>query len=247
MGVGGGEEAGGGGGDHTQQQCMGRRRHIRPLSLVGEWGIGVGEATRRWEQHTKHEQPGRTRLSDNVRRGGMCICLPMRLLFAALVSDYIATSLPLLLVPRTCNNHCCHPHHRPCCCCCCCCCCCSFSFGAASLVYPGLGFDASFLEEPVMLLAFVLLGRAMEARAKVVIVLLSLFGVTAFEESILCLVHDSSVCFCSPLPWSSNYAPPLPPMGGPGWGGGCCCWHLYCWEGLWRHELRWGLLVFVAC
>jgi Cu2+-exporting ATPase len=39
--------------------------------------------------------------------------------------------------------------------------------GAASLVAPGLGFDTSFLEEPVMLLAFVLLGRAMEARAKV--------------------------------------------------------------------------------
>jgi hypothetical protein len=44
---------------------------------------------------------------------------------------------------------------------------CSFSFGAASLFNPSLGFDASFLEEPVMLLAFVLLGRAMEARAKV--------------------------------------------------------------------------------
>jgi Cu2+-exporting ATPase len=43
----------------------------------------------------------------------------------------------------------------------------SFSFGAASLLNPSLGFDASFLEEPVMLLAFVLLGRAMEARAKV--------------------------------------------------------------------------------
>lgn len=39
--------------------------------------------------------------------------------------------------------------------------------GAASAVLPGLGFDASFLEEPVMLLAFVLLGRALEARAKV--------------------------------------------------------------------------------
>jgi Cu2+-exporting ATPase len=43
----------------------------------------------------------------------------------------------------------------------------SFSFGAAALLNPSLGFDASFLEEPVMLLAFVLLGRAMEARAKV--------------------------------------------------------------------------------
>ncbi len=42
--------------------------------------------------------------------------------------------------------------------------------GAASALLPaGVlgGFDASFLEEPVMLLAFVLLGRALEARAKV--------------------------------------------------------------------------------
>ena len=44
----------------------------------------------------------------------------------------------------------------------------SFSVGTASALLPGLGgFDASFLEEPVMLLAFVLLGRTMEARAKV--------------------------------------------------------------------------------
>jgi Cu2+-exporting ATPase len=43
----------------------------------------------------------------------------------------------------------------------------SFTVGAASALHPGLGFDASFLEEPVMLLAFVLLGRALEARAKV--------------------------------------------------------------------------------
>ncbi|KAJ9513916.1 hypothetical protein QJQ45_020999 [Haematococcus lacustris] len=45
----------------------------------------------------------------------------------------------------------------------------SFLVGAVSAALPalGLGFDASFLEEPVMLLAFVLLGRALEARAKV--------------------------------------------------------------------------------
>ena len=43
----------------------------------------------------------------------------------------------------------------------------SFTVGAASALHPGLGFDASFLEEPVMLLAFVLLGRALEALAKV--------------------------------------------------------------------------------
>ncbi len=43
----------------------------------------------------------------------------------------------------------------------------SFSVGALSVLVPGLGFGTSFLEEPVMLLAFVLLGRALEARAKV--------------------------------------------------------------------------------
>ncbi|KAF8061329.1 PAA2 [Scenedesmus sp. PABB004] len=43
----------------------------------------------------------------------------------------------------------------------------SFAVGAAAAALPGLGFDSSFLEEPVMLLAFVLLGRALEARAKV--------------------------------------------------------------------------------
>ena len=45
----------------------------------------------------------------------------------------------------------------------------SFTVGAASALSPTLGgvFDAGFLEEPVMLLAFVLLGRALEARAKV--------------------------------------------------------------------------------
>lgn len=43
----------------------------------------------------------------------------------------------------------------------------SFAVGAAAAAVPSLGFDAGFLEEPVMLLAFVLLGRALEARAKV--------------------------------------------------------------------------------
>lgn len=46
----------------------------------------------------------------------------------------------------------------------------SFLVGTASALLPaGVlgGFDASFLEEPVMLFAFVLLGRALEARAKV--------------------------------------------------------------------------------
>ena len=42
----------------------------------------------------------------------------------------------------------------------------SFAVGLASLVVPGLVWDPSFLEEPVMLLAFVLLGRTLEARAR---------------------------------------------------------------------------------
>ena len=42
----------------------------------------------------------------------------------------------------------------------------SFLVGAASALSPAWGLDAGFLEEPVMLLAFVLLGRALEARAK---------------------------------------------------------------------------------
>eukprot|EP00878_Enallax_costatus_P010699 GHUV01011175.1.p1 GENE.GHUV01011175.1~~GHUV01011175.1.p1 ORF type:complete len:791 (+),score=278.39 GHUV01011175.1:1241-3613(+) len=43
----------------------------------------------------------------------------------------------------------------------------SFTVGAAAALVPQLGFDSGFMEEPVMLLAFVLLGRALEARAKV--------------------------------------------------------------------------------
>ena len=42
----------------------------------------------------------------------------------------------------------------------------SFAAGAAAPLFPALGFDASFMEEPVMLLAFVLLGRTLEARAR---------------------------------------------------------------------------------
>ena len=42
----------------------------------------------------------------------------------------------------------------------------SFAAGLASPLAPGLAFDTSFLEEPVMLLAFVLLGRSLEARAR---------------------------------------------------------------------------------
>lgn len=42
----------------------------------------------------------------------------------------------------------------------------SFTAGVLSAVVPGLTIDPSFLEEPVMLLAFVLLGRSLEARAR---------------------------------------------------------------------------------
>lgn len=40
------------------------------------------------------------------------------------------------------------------------------SAGAASLMVPGIGMEAGFLEEPAMLLAFVLLGRSLETRAR---------------------------------------------------------------------------------
>lgn len=42
----------------------------------------------------------------------------------------------------------------------------SFMAGILSALVPGLSIDASFLEEPVMLLAFVLLGRSLEERAR---------------------------------------------------------------------------------
>ncbi|MCO5596577.1 hypothetical protein L7F22_050642 [Adiantum nelumboides] len=43
----------------------------------------------------------------------------------------------------------------------------SFTISAVALANPGLHWDASFFDEPVMLLAFVLLGRALEERARV--------------------------------------------------------------------------------
>lgn len=42
----------------------------------------------------------------------------------------------------------------------------AFGTGLASAFVPGIPLDASLLEEPVMLLAFVLLGRTLEARAR---------------------------------------------------------------------------------
>ncbi len=42
----------------------------------------------------------------------------------------------------------------------------SFLGGAATALLPGMNTSGSFLEEPVMLLAVVLLGRTLEARAR---------------------------------------------------------------------------------
>lgn len=42
----------------------------------------------------------------------------------------------------------------------------SFTAGLAAPLLPGAALEVSFLEEPVMLLSFVLLGRALEARAR---------------------------------------------------------------------------------
>lgn len=42
----------------------------------------------------------------------------------------------------------------------------SFTAGLAAPMLPGAALEVSFLEEPVMLLSFVLLGRALEARAR---------------------------------------------------------------------------------
>ena len=42
----------------------------------------------------------------------------------------------------------------------------SYTAGLASPLMPGAALEMSFMEEPVMLLAFVLLGRALEARAR---------------------------------------------------------------------------------
>jgi len=42
----------------------------------------------------------------------------------------------------------------------------AFSLSLAALALPELGWEASFFDEPVMLLAFVLLGRALEGRAR---------------------------------------------------------------------------------
>lgn len=42
----------------------------------------------------------------------------------------------------------------------------SFGAGIVSVMTPGLDIDTSLLEEPVMLLAFVLLGRSLEKKAR---------------------------------------------------------------------------------
>uniref|UniRef100_A0A2P2KJR7 HMA domain-containing protein n=1 Tax=Rhizophora mucronata TaxID=61149 RepID=A0A2P2KJR7_RHIMU len=43
----------------------------------------------------------------------------------------------------------------------------AFTISAVSLLNPGLEWDASFFDEPVMLLGFVLLGRSLEERARI--------------------------------------------------------------------------------
>jgi Cu+-exporting ATPase len=43
----------------------------------------------------------------------------------------------------------------------------AFIISAVSLLNPGLEWDASFFEEPVMLLSFVLLGRSLEEKARI--------------------------------------------------------------------------------
>nr|GFB84774.1 copper-transporting ATPase PAA2, chloroplastic [Tanacetum cinerariifolium] len=42
----------------------------------------------------------------------------------------------------------------------------AFMISAVSLLNPELGWDATFFDEPVMLLGFVLLGRSLEERAR---------------------------------------------------------------------------------
>eukprot|EP00775_Hariotina_reticulata_P002843 gene2843-3136_t len=80
----------------------------------------------------------------------------------------------------------------------------SFSVGAVAALLPQLGFDASFMEEPVMLLAFVLLGRALEARAKTWMVC-SVMSATFFHCCIsfatpaLCLLGTLEVLSCGAI------------------------------------------------
>lgn len=73
----------------------------------------------------------------------------------------------------------------------------SFAAGAASTLLPGAGFDASFLEEPVMLLAFVLLGRTLETRARLRAsgaCLLSWLLVTRTKGRLATLLHVPDRC-----------------------------------------------------
>lgn len=63
----------------------------------------------------------------------------------------------------------------------------SFTAGTASILLPGAGLEIGFLEEPVMLLAFVLLGRALETRAR-----LKASGMSHFTSSIT-VVSSSTV------------------------------------------------------
>lgn len=68
----------------------------------------------------------------------------------------------------------------------------SFTAGTASILLPGAGLEIGFLEEPVMLLAFVLLGRALETRAR-----LKASGISCVVCSSLLSAADCHCCnFC---------------------------------------------------
>lgn len=98
----------------------------------------------------------------------------------------------------------------------------SFAAGAASAINPALGLEATFMEEPVMLLAFVLLGRALEARAR-----LKASGMghhrSLQKESVNCLttwdlVETIVLQACSMMDFAAVVSPlayTVPPQGWP--------------------------------
>ena len=74
----------------------------------------------------------------------------------------------------------------------------SFSMSTAAMMLPGLGWP-TFFEEPVMLLAFVLLGRAVEERAKL--------QATSDMSSLLNLVPDTARLVSSSTPSTGGSDP----------------------------------------
>ena len=81
----------------------------------------------------------------------------------------------------------------------------SFTAGSASLLLPGAGLEVGFMEEPVMLLAFVLLGRALETRARLKAsgnISSCLLGDAAgLSPAVLCLGKTRSCCEVSYQTW----------------------------------------------